>query len=551
MRDSACQPLSKRTHWIDRGFCVVVLLAAPTAWAADGKESFQRSVEADIAMAEAESADNPKHARDLFTYARELVPDDADVWFHSARFEEKQGNQEKALEYLTKAVALNPQHPLAPFERALLLYTLKRTPEAKAAFEAYRVQSPLDLRAAHYLGLIALEADDFQTAKAEFDVARKGDDRTAAYAAAYFAIVSAQLGDPNAGALAKDALAVAPTPELKQKLEPLALTAAASTTSSGSDRYLPWVNLQLTLSTEYDTNVSLGALSGQNTQQQNATDLTTQQPGFRFMEDARVIFRPVAGEKFTLELEGDFLNANHDRESLRRFDFGGPAARGGFSSRFGDKVKLEFGVDGNYRGTWTNAFKTNLVQAGNGSPFVGVTFWPRHSLYAIGTVEYRNFIDQTLSPPTTVNDRDGMVYSAGLFYQVPFWWFDGIVNAAYDKEQTTGKNFRLNGVRASAALRLSVKDFLTATAYFSINFRWYGEALGQLSPDGTSYPPFPRNERRYETGVNVRYYPVKYVGIGASYAYTKNDAFESITHTPYDLYTYQRHVVSLTLSGQY
>ncbi|MCC6811084.1 MAG: hypothetical protein IT381_26885 [Deltaproteobacteria bacterium] len=521
--------------------------------AAEGKEAFERSVEADIAIAEAEQTEDVKAARNLYAYARELVPDDADVWFASARFEEAQNNQDLALQHLNRAVQLNPAHPLAPYERALLLYTMKRATEAKMAFEGYLEKNPIDLRAAHYLGLIALESDDYPTAKARFDAARKGDDVTAAYAAAYHAIVAAQLDDPQAGSYAKEALPIAPTPELKAKLQPLAgLATSGGESSAGADRYMPWFNVRLDFATEYDTNVSIGAASAaglnstvlQNAPDPNDPDVQAQllpepRSGFRFVENLRATFRPVASEKFTLEIEGEFLNANHDRASLRGFDFGGPAARVGFFSGFGDKVKLEFGVDANYRGTWTAAFRTHLIESIGGAPFVGVSFWPRHSLYLVGNVEFRSFIDPRLSPPTTANDRDGMIYSGGLYYSVPFWWFDASASAAYDNEHTTGKNFRLHGARASAILRFRYKELLSIGAVGSLNFRFYSQAT-----------PI-RAEQRYEVALNVRYNIVRYFGIQASYTYTHNDAFQNGDRTPYDLYTYRRHVVGLTLIGQY
>lgn len=536
------------------------MLTSHAALAADAKEAFQRSVEADIAIAEAEQAQNPKHARDLFAYARELMPDDADVWFQSARFELGQNNQTTALAYLDKAVKLNPQHPLAPYDRAVLLYTMKKTPEAKAAFEQYRQDNPIDTRAAHYLGLIALEADDDKTAQAQFDVARKGDDRTAAFAAAYFAIVSAQLGDKNAGTYAAEALRVAPTQDLKQQLEPLALTATGGG-GGGSERYLPWINLQLNVSMEYDSNAALAAanfarLNSQAIERGEEASYTAPINAARLTEDFRFVFRPVASEPITFELEADFINANHlnsrrtgadygQDDNLARFDYFGPTATARFYSRFGvgEKLKLDFGVDGSYRGTWIggNPSPRHLLNSGALAPFFGFSFWPRHVLYATGNFEYRDFVAEGLSPSSLrdPNNRDGFVYSGGLYYQVPFWLIDGILAAAYDREHTFGTNFRLNGVRASAALRLNWENKLVATAFASINFRFYRQAEPA------------RDERRYETGVTVRYNPIPYFGVQVNYTYTQNDAVYAATRAAYEDLTYKRHVVGLTLIGQY
>lgn len=533
----------------------VLLLAASQARAAvDGKEAFERSVEADIAISEAESSE-PGNARKLYSYARELLPEDADVWFASARFEQGQKNDELALTYLDKAVALNPTHPLAPFERALLQFQLKK-PEAKASFEAYFAANPLDLRAAHYLGLIALAADDLPAAKAHFDIARKGDDRTAAYAAAYHAILAAQLGDKDASTYAADALKVAPTPDLKAKLQVLA---SGSSGGASEERYMPWVSMQLNVTTEFDSNASLAAanFAGLNSQviaDAEAQGIPADDPSVvaqlqrprmaaRLSEYARVTFRPVASQPFTLELEGEFLNANHlnDRAALARFDYGGPSARAGFVSRFGSKTQVEFGVDAAYRGTWTNAFRTPLLHSGGGSPFVGLIFWPRHSLYLIGNIEYRDFFDAnagTATPSQPANNRDGLVYSAGMAYSLPFSIFDALVNAAYDNEQTSGNNFKLHGVRAVAGVRMNYQNMLQAWALASLNFRFY------------RFAEPARDERRYEVNVGVRYNIVRYFGLQVYYNYTHNDA-ATTDGTAFDLFVYRRHVAGLTLIGQY
>ncbi len=534
---------------------VLLLVASQARAAVDGREAFARSVEADIAITEAETAD-PKNARKLYSYARELLPEDADVWFASARFEQGQKNDELALSYLNKAVALNPVHPLAPFERALLQFQLKK-PEAKANFEAYRVANPLDVRAAHYLGLLALEADDLANAKAQFDVARKGDDRTAAYAAAYHAILAAQLGDKDASTYAADALKVAPTADLKAKLE--ALAAGSSGGSVAEERYMSWVSAALNVTTEFDSNASLAAanFAGLNSQvlaDAEAQGIPADDPSVvaqlqrprmaaRLSQYARLTFRPVASQPFTLELEGEFLNANHlnDRASLARFDYGGPSARAGFVSRFGTKTQVEFGLDGNYRGTWTNTFRTPLLQSGGGSPFIGLIFWPRHTLYVIGNIEYRSFYDPnagTDTPSLPANNRDGLVYSAGLAYSLPFSIFDAVLNAAYDNEQTRGINFRLNGVRAAAGLRMNYKNMLQAWAIASLNFRFY-----RLAEPA-------RDERRYEVNVGVRYNIGRYFGLQVYYNYTHNDA-ATTDGTAFDLFVYRRHVVGFTLIGQY
>lgn len=515
------------------------------------QEKFARSVEADIAVSEAEAlaSTDPKEARKLYTYARQTAPDDAEVWFASGRFEAAQNNKDKALGHYAEAMRLKPEHPQAGYERAVLLASLKRDAEAKAAFADLATRFPNDHRPAYYLGMYALQSDDNAAARAYFNKGREGDDTLAAYSRSYHAILQAQAGDVEGANFAKAALPTAPTPALRAALEGL----AAGASDSGA-RYLPWFNMRGEVLTEFDTNASLGAarfaqvnenlLAGVDPNDPDAVAqlplLQGPQAGLRVTEQVRLVFRPVAKEVFTLELEGEFVNANHvtARDTLARYDFGGPTGTARIYSRLGGPgLKVELGLDLTYRDLWTNLYRSHLLRAYGGTPFIGLVFAPRHGLYALGTVEYRDFEDSSVIGDP--NNRDGLSTSVGLFYTLPVWLFDFVVNGAYDQDNTNGRNFFMRGGRGSVAARFNWKNTIVAMVFGSANLRAYQIAEPR------------RFEARYEGGAQFRYYPIPYFGIGLNYTYTHNDAQNLDAAEAFELFTYRRHVAGLSLIGQF
>ncbi len=574
---------------------IVALLGAFVLAAAnDPREDFQRAVEADLAVAEASAlaATRPAEARQLYRYALELAPDDADIYLSAARFERAQGKIDAALKYLELGTAKAPAHAQVPYERALLLMDQKRDDEAKQVLLAYRAVAPHDLRPAYWLGLFALQADQSNEAFAYFEEAQKGEGEPAAYARSYYAILAAARGEKEAASYAARALQTAPTEPLRQRLSLLAEGAVFEVSTTRGERYLPWFNTQAQAGIEYDTNAALGvanfadlnaraAQAALDAGQDPANAATYQPPvgATRLVESARAIFRPVASERFTLEADASFVNANivtarntilTSGRSLSSYDYGGPMAAVRFYSRLGSgKTKVELGLDANFRDLWTGTYQSHFLTGWGTRPSVGLIFAPRHRLDAIGAFEFRDFVSG--SPPNAQNspyDRDAFYFSGGLSYNLPVKWFDFTLSGAYDQEnagrkltrrqyvqpangaapepgetrpaEERGAHYFLHGMRGRLSVRFTFKDKLVANAYGGVNLRWFPFA-------------FPaRNERRFEVGAGFRYYFLPYLAAGASVGYMNNAADNVASGTPYPEFTYQGLVVSvLTVSGQY
>lgn len=519
--------------------CTAFSAAAQTQ-AGPAAEAFWRSVDADLAIAEAEAAvkqGDVATARKLFKYATELAPADTEIWHQFAAFEHRLKRPEAALPLLEKAVSVDPTNLSAAYDRALTLQQLGKKSEAEAAFQAYRTKNPTDPRAAYHLGVYALDRDDKAGALALFAEARKGDDANAALARANHAVLASQLGDQNASRYALEALPTAPSEEWKQRLLPLA--AAAKQESKRQ----PWINGRGEVALEFDSNAALAPNAAATT----AATPPSQRPmsGLRLAADLRFTFRPLAWEFFTLELEAEFVNATNLRlrQYLAQFDYGGPFGTVRLVSRFGGKLKFETGADFVFRDLWTNTYKDHFMTSYGAYPYFGVLFDNRHVLYALANLEWRDFIKG--SPAFASRDpfdRDGLAAGAGVFYQVPIWWFDVILSGGYDQENARGRAYFLQGGRGQLSLRFNWENKLSLTAF--------GGFAGRVFPRSD----LRRFEQRTEFGGSAKYNVIPgYFSIALNYAFTRNDAFSTVT-TPRvrdDAYTYRRHLVALSFIGTF
>jgi tetratricopeptide (TPR) repeat protein len=536
-------------------------LAALTAWSAPvsaqsmdaaQREAFARATDGDIAIAEAEAAENAgkiEDARKLYKYALQVNAIDSETWYQAARFELRQGKKEAALRYLDEAKKRDAENLPAMFDRIVLLDELGRKADAESAAVEYAKAAPNDVRAQYFLGSAALAKGDKQAASVAFAEGSKGDDRYAALSDCQRAIIANEADESGAGELAKGALARAPNEECKARLTVYAEKASSRETG-------PWLNGRGVLGFEFDSNASLVSASVANSL--SVPRQSKPIAGFRVIADLKLTFRPIARELFTLELDAGFINATHlnDRRrlvlvdpanpasgttdrGLAQFDYGGPSGTIRLVSRFGGDIKFEVGVDLGARNMWLNAFQKNFVLSLGAYPSAGVIFSPGHVLYALGMIEYRDFHDRLTS--TDPFNRDSLSIFAGLFYQIPVWIFDGIVTGGFDQDNTKGREFFLRGGHGQVGLRAHVLTNLSLFAFVSGNFRVYERATPK------------RFEKRWEYGGNVRYDVIKHLALTLSYSFMTNDSTD-VTSNPNQViegFTYRRHLVSLGVEGYF
>lgn len=516
------------------------------------REAFARATDGDIAIAEAEQAEQAgkiKDARKLYNLALELNAIDSEVWYQAARFELRQGRKETALKYLEEAIRRDKENLPAAFDRVVLLDELGKADAASAAVNTYVADAPADKRAKYFVGKYALRGGDKSAALAAFADGSSGDDAYAAMSACRRAVLADEAGQDDAGELAKASLARGADDECKPKLVPIAERAASRETG-------PWLNGRGTLGFEFDSNASLVSASVAN----SATVPRQSKPiaGFRLVADLKLTFRPIAREYFTLELEAGFINATHlnDRRrlvlsnpadtgsalvdrGLAQFDYGGPSGTLRLVSRFGGKVKFEVGVDFSARNMWLNAYQKNFVLSLGAYPSAGIIFWPGHVLYAIGMLEYRDFHDRLTSADPF--NRDSLAVFAGLFYQIPVWIFDGVLTGGFDQDNTKGREFFLRGGHGQVGVRAHVLHNLSLFGFVSANFRVYERATPR------------RFERRWEYGGNVRWDIINHLALSVQYSYMTNDSTD-VTSQPnqaIDGFTYRRHLVGFNVEGYF
>lgn len=527
-----------------RALVILLLIVARTAVAAptgNARDAFGRAAEADIAIAQAESAVNAGHideARSLFRYACQMASDDSDVWHQAARFEVSQARYDAALQLLERALTVDRDNLPALYDRGYVNFLADREEPAKQAFAEYSARAPDDKRPEYFLGLYAFKEDQLSTAQLFFDHARAGEDTVSNYARCYYALVAAQLGQAGAKELAKQAAVSAPTPEWRAKMIAISQDAAPKVARA------PWVNGRGVVDVEYDTNASLAS----TTAAQSPTTSAVGKPvaGFRLAADLRAVFRPVAYEPFTLELEGEFYNATHlsYRSTLAQYDNGGPSAAIRMISRFGGgKVKGEAAVDFTYRDVWFNDYKTHFLTAFGAYPSIGLIFAPRHILYAIGFVETRNFLGSPYPSDHSPYNRDSLTTMAGLLYQVPFSILELVLSAGYDQDNTQGAQYFFRGAHGNAGLRCHILDRVILYGYAAGNYRNY------------TYSNPSRYEIQGDFGLNVRWNIIKHLAAVASYSYLFNNATARTgtngAYEPFNDFTYRRHLIMLGIEGYF
>ncbi len=511
--------------------------ASAQADAPAAREAFGKTAEADIALAQAEAAataGNADEARHLFRYARQMNPDDSEVWFQSARFEIDQKNFDAAIALLDQSLTRDRDNFSALYERAYLFFLLGKEDEAKAAFAEYASRVPDDKRPSYFLGVYAFKRDDLKVAQVFFTEASSGTDSVAAYARCYAALIAAQLEQPSAKDLAQQALGTVPTEEWRAKLKPLAEGGGGG----GSTRRLPWINGVGHIGVEYDTNAPLAPLSAAKSP--TTSPVGAPIAGFRLTEDIKLVFRPIAIEPFTLELEGDFYNANHlnKRTELAQYDNGGPAADVRMVTRWGSKLKFEGSLDLTYRDVWFNDYKQRFLTGLGIFPQAGLLFAPRHFLYAVGMIENRNFHDTGAQAGYA---RDGWTTMAGLLYQVPFSILEFNVIAGYDQDNTSGYNYFFQGGHLGGGLRLHALKNLAIYGFAAGNIRSYAQAQPK------------RLEEQGEFGGNVRWDIIRHLAVIAAYSYLFNNAYTNTAGklVDYSAYTYNHHLITFNVEAYF
>ncbi len=105
-----------------------------------------------------------------------LEADNADHYFWSGKLFSERSRNDMALNYLRKAVELDPRHGKAHLELGLLLFKDKKAVEAKAELEAALRYEPENLQTYYYLGKLQKDSHDYVAALLSFEKAQRDPD---------------------------------------------------------------------------------------------------------------------------------------------------------------------------------------------------------------------------------------------------------------------------------------------------------------------------------------------------------------------------------------
>lgn len=504
-------------------------------------------IAADILIAEAEA--DPARADDKLAMARMLAPNDPEVYFASARFALVAGKREGALLFLERTIALDHEHPQAVYMRAVLLFAMGKDEAALAAFKDVKARFPADERADYYLGVLAKRSGNHEGALTSFDLASKGKSEEAKLAAVERELLLQELGRGNDEGLSRT---VAALPDGRMKSAMSQLVEAKQ-----GDKYkLPWLYARLELITEFDSNASLGAAYAAQVNETLAalasptTLLPTERMAARMTELIRVGGRPVAKDIITVEADLTFVNANHlnDRVNLAVYDYGGVTAAARAASVVGGgATKGNFGLELNVRDIWTGGYTAHLLTAFSIQPYVGALFTKKRAFYAFANMELRDFIAGN-APVNDANDRDGWHFAAGIMptfavgktdVGISFSYLQDVMNGNGQLGTAYRSNFAARGGRFGLTVRYTWQDRVVLNLGFNGSVRYFEQA-----------DPV-RLEVRYEPYGSLHIYFLRYAGVGITYNYTHNDAYQFPGARRYDPMVYRRHVAGLSLIGHY
>ncbi|MBL0210975.1 MAG: tetratricopeptide repeat protein [Holophagaceae bacterium] len=94
----------------------------------------------------------------------EAIPGHGEAWHLGSVILHGSGQLEEALEWIGKAIALNPGSPVPLLHRALMLRETGEAEAARRAFEAVLEQEPMNFEAHYFLGLMAYDRNEGATA---------------------------------------------------------------------------------------------------------------------------------------------------------------------------------------------------------------------------------------------------------------------------------------------------------------------------------------------------------------------------------------------------
>ncbi|GAB1481522.1 tetratricopeptide repeat protein [Treponema sp.] len=100
----------------------------------------------------------------------------ADHFYWAGKLFAERNRSDMALNYLRKAVELNPRHGLAHYELGIHLYKEKKSVEAKVELEAALKYESDKYQAYYYLGKLQKEAHDYVAALLSFEKAQRDSD---------------------------------------------------------------------------------------------------------------------------------------------------------------------------------------------------------------------------------------------------------------------------------------------------------------------------------------------------------------------------------------
>jgi tetratricopeptide (TPR) repeat protein len=115
----------------------------------------------------------PEEALKEYIMLVKLESNNADNFYWAGKLFAERNRGDMAVNYLRKAVELNPRHSQAHFELGLLLYRDKKPIEAKSELENALRLEPENAEAYYYLGKLQKESHDYVAALLSFEKAQR------------------------------------------------------------------------------------------------------------------------------------------------------------------------------------------------------------------------------------------------------------------------------------------------------------------------------------------------------------------------------------------
>lgn len=160
----------------------------------------------------------PIEAVKVFSILRKENPDDPFAYVHLGKIEKERGNTDRALKYYSKASTLDPEDAETVRELGVLLYELKKYPEALTTLQTSVKKKPEDPVTNYYLGELRLVYDNLEEAFNHFKKS-KNDPRFTVISLLHIGGILLHFGKLDEAQTIMASLLKNPTLESKEKLE--------------------------------------------------------------------------------------------------------------------------------------------------------------------------------------------------------------------------------------------------------------------------------------------------------------------------------------------